>query len=302
MVINDNVISLRKAKRQVKDPSVDVTGVVSLEDWVVWMHAARVTLAVINERARVLRLFAVEQRVQPISAQPIDIIVWLSDHQMDWSDGTACTYFGYLRAWFKWLQQTDRRMDNPMIKVGSPRWPDREPRPVSDAGVMRLLSTRMHHRTRVMILLAMLAGLRVSEIARVRGADVDVTVPSIWVDGKNRKSRTVPLHRLLIDVAATMPTHGVWFPANSTRDGEPVLGKSVSHIISLAMRRADIPGTPHCLRHWFGSTLLQDGADLRTVQELLRHASISTTQIYTKVPDERRHAAINRLDPFRGVA
>jgi site-specific recombinase XerD len=259
-------------------------------------------MTVISERVRILRQFANEQAVQPSSAKSMDVIEWLARHHFDWSDGTACTYFGYLRAWFKWLQITDRRLDNPMLKVGSPRAPDWEPRPVTDAGVMRLLATRMHHRTRVMILLAMLAGMRVSEIARVRGEHIDLSAPSIWVEGKNRKARTVPLHPLLIDVAATMPTHGIWFPANSTRPGEAILGKSASHIISLTMRRANVAGTPHKLRTWFGTTLLQDGADIRTVQELLRHSSLSTTQKYLQVPDARRHDAINRLNPWRGAA
>lgn len=276
------------------------TSVAHMDDWVLWMHGRRFSMTVIEERVRVVTQFAIEQEIQPAGATSMDVVRWLARHNFDWSDGTACTYFGYLRAWFKWLQLTDLRLDNPMIKVGAPRWPDREPRPVSDAGVMRLLKTRMHHRTRIMILLAMLAGLRVSEIARVRGEHVDVSVPSIWVDGKNRKERTLPLHELLITAATTMPTHEFWFPANVTRQGEPILGKSVSHIISLTMRRADVAGTPHKLRHWFGTTLLQDGADIRTVMELMRHSSISTTQGYLKIPDAPRHDAINRLDPWRG--
>lgn len=264
------------------------------------MHSRRMTMTVISERCRVIEQFAVEQDVQPISATAMDIMRWLADHT-EWSDGTACTYFGYLRAWYRWLQINDHRLDDPTLKVGAPRWPDREPRPVSNDGVIRLLKTRMHHRTRVMILLAVLAGLRVSEIAKVRGEHLDVTVPSIWVDGKNRKARTLPLHPLLIDAAATMPTHGYWFPANATRPGEHILGKSVSSIISQAMRRADIPGTPHKLRHWYGTALLEDGADILTVRDLMRHSSVSTTQGYLKVPDARRHDAINRLDPFRAA-
>lgn len=273
-----------------------------LEDWVLSMHGVRRSYTVISERARIITQLGDEMQLQPCDAKPLEIAQWMANHRNNWSSGTACTYHGYLKAWFLWLQTTDLRVDNPMIKVGRPRSPDREPRPVSDDGVMRLLKTSMHHRTRVMILLAILAGLRVSEIAAVRGEHVDVTVPSIWVNGKNRKERTVPLHRLLIDSAATMPTHGIWFPANSTRPGEDILGKSVSHIIGLAMRRADVAGTPHKLRHWFGTTLLEDGADIRTVQTLLRHSSLSTTQVYLKVPDQRRHDAINRLNPFRGAA
>lgn len=279
---------------------MDGGGLAYIDDWVLWMSGRRMKVATISERVRVLVQFASEREVQPASASAMDIISWQADHAYDWSDSTACTYFGYLRAWFKWLQIHDHRLDNPMLKVGAPRWPDKEPKPVSDAGVMRLLATRMHHRTRVMILLALLAGLRVSEIAAVRGEHVDPSVPNIWVDGKNRKSRTIPLHPLLVSAAETMPTHGFWFPANSTRPGEPVLGKSVSHIISLTMRRADVGGTPHKLRTWFGTTLLDDGNDIRVVQELLRHSSLSTTQVYLKVPDQRRRDAIDKLDPFRG--
>jgi site-specific recombinase XerD len=61
------------------------------------------------------------------------------------------------------------------------------------------------------------------------------------------------------------------------------------------MTRAGVKASPHQLRHYFGSTLLAKGADLREVQELMRHSSIASTQIYTEVPDARRAAAIARL-------
>ena len=279
---------------------MNATRIAYLDDWTLWMHSRRMSMTGIGERCRVLEQFGDEQGVQPASATAMDIMRWLQAHP-EWSDGTACTYFGYLRAWFKWLQIHDHRLDDPTIKVGAPRWPDRAPRPVSDDGVIRLLKTRMHHRTRVMILLAMLAGLRVAEIAKVRGEHLDLTAPSIWVDGKGKKARTLPLHPLLVEVAATMPAHGYWFPANATRPGEHILGKSASHIISLTMRRANVAGTPHKLRHWFGTTLLDDGADIMVVRDLLRHSSISTTQGYLKVPDGRRRDAIATLDPFRGL-
>lgn len=84
------------------------------------------------------------------------------------------------------------------------------------------------YSTRVMIMLATLAGMRVSEISRVRGEDLDLGAPSIRVVGKGRKTRTVPLHPLLVAIAATMPARGYWFPANNTRPGEHVRSKSVS--------------------------------------------------------------------------
>lgn len=226
---------------------------------------------------------------------------WQRDHTDDWSDATAATYHSYLRAWFKWLILNDYRIDDPMLKLGTPRYPDRVPRPIPDDALLKLLCTPMHHRTRIMILVAALAGLRVSEVARVKGSDIDLSRNIIYTYGKGKKRNALPLHPLLAAAAQTMPSRDYWFPANSTRPGQHVRGKSVSDIIGQAMRRADVPGTPHSLRHWFGTTLLDEGADMRTVQELLRHKSMATSALYTKVPDRRRHLAINRLSPFRAA-
>jgi site-specific recombinase XerD len=77
-----------------------------------------------------------------------------------------------------------------------------------------------------------------------------------------------------------------------------VHSKSVSMIIGNVMRRAGVPGTPHGIRHSFGTNLVRDGADLRTAQSLLRHSNLQTTAVYVEVADERRGEAIHRLDPF----
>jgi integrase/recombinase XerD len=272
-----------------------------IQEWQLWQYAARKSDLTITERARVVALFAHETGCSAARAQAIDIIRWLGGHT-EWSQATAATYHSYMRSWFTWLTIMDHRADNPMVKLGSPRYPDRVPRPVSDDGLIRLLLAPVHHRTRVMIMLAALAGLRVHEVAKVRGEDVDLSRPALHVEGKNRRQAWLPLHPLLAEAALTMAPKGWWFPANKRRPGQHVHSKSVSDIVGNAMRRADVRGTPHSLRHWYGTTLLDDGADLRTVQELLRHRSLATTQIYTKVSDERRHQAINRLDPFRGAA
>lgn len=273
----------------------------ALAEWELWQTARRLKQRTIVERIRVIGLFAEEARCNPRYAQPLDVMRWLAQHTDDWSESTAATYHSYLRSWFKWLVLMDYRVDDPMVKLGSPKYPDRLPRPVPDDGLARLLCTRMHHRTRVMILLASLGGLRVHEIAKFRGEDIDLTRRVFYVHGKGGSKEMLPLHPLLAEAALTMPERGWWFPSNNNRPGQHVHSKGVSDIIGQAMRRAGIPGTPHSLRHWFGTTLLDDGEDVRVVQTLLRHKSLATTAIYTKVPDERRHAAINRLDPFRAV-
>lgn len=271
-----------------------------IEEWVLWQLSSRRSLKTVHERSRVIQTFLNETGAAPITAQALDIVRWTAGHT-EWSESTAATYHSYLSSWHKWLCLADHRADNPMRKLPSPRRPERAPRPVSDAAIVKLLTMRMHHRTRVMVMLAALTGLRVGEIAKVRGEDIDLEGRKIYVVGKGKKRAWVPLHPMLVQVAATMPVRGWWFPGNNRRPGEHIHGKSVSDIIGQAMRRAGVVGTPHSLRHWYASTLLNDGADLRTVQELLRHTSVQTTQVYTRVPDERRILAVDRLDPFRAA-
>lgn len=271
-----------------------------LQEFMLWQLAARRSEVTVTERIRVIAQFSAETPNGALVATPVDIIKWMGKHT-EWSASTAATYHSYLRAWYSWLSIMGYRDENPMVKIAAPKYPDRVPRPVSDDDLVRLLTTRMRHRTRVMILLAALAGLRVSEIARVRGRDMDLKTPRMYVEGKAGSKAWLPLHPLLVETALTMPRKGWWFPANSRRPGQHVHSKSVSDIVGNTMRRAGINGTPHSLRHWNGTTLLDDGADLRTVQELLRHKSVATTQIYTRVSDDKRTDAVNRLDVWRGA-
>lgn len=273
---------------------------IGVDDWEIWQTAQRLSRRTIDERVRVIRLLHHETGQQPIHIDAAGIVRWTASHDHDWSDSTAATYSSYLAAWFKWLQLTDRRLDNPMIKVGVPRGPDRQPRPISDADLVRLLQTRMWASTRRMILLATLAGLRVHEIAKIRGEDVDLGARLLWVTGKGRRLRSVPLHPILVEVASEMPVAGWWFPMRG-RESEHMLSKSVSDIIGRTMRRAGVWGTPHSLRHWYASAMVANGVDIRVVQECLRHRSLATTQVYARVGDDQRRAAVAGLDPWRAL-
>lgn len=189
-----------------------------------------------------------------------------------------------------------------MIKVGAVKQPKRKPRPVADEHLITLLKTNMHHRTRVMILLATLAGLRCIEIAAFRGENIDLPRGRMLILGKGGNEKWVPIHPILAATAETMPARGWWFPSNSKRPGHHVHRKSVSQSVGDAFRRANIPGSAHPLRHWYATTLLEDGADVRVVQELMRHGSITSTQQYTGVTDIRMRAAIEKLDLYRFIA
>lgn len=218
---------------------------------------------------------------------------------------TKATYYSHLRAWYRWLVVAGHRADDPTLLVKAPKPPRSTPHPVADEHMNRLLQGGQYRKTQVMILLAALAGLRVHEIAKVRGQDVDLIAMTITVTGKGSVTARLPLHPMLAQAAAKMPRHGWWFPArargNRAATGH-VMARSVTDVIRLAMRRAGVPGSAHSLRHWYGTTLVDSGADLRTTQTLLRHASLQTTQIYTQVNDRSRRAAIGRLDPYRDAA
>ncbi|WFN93490.1 tyrosine-type recombinase/integrase [Gordonia sihwensis] len=280
---------------------IDATAhTIGLADFELWQTARRLSRVTIVERTRVIRLLHAETGVQPATIDAIAIMEWLASHEHDWSDSTNATYITYLRAWFKYLQVSDRRADNPMVKLGQPVIPEREPRPISDQAVIDLLQARMQTKTRTMILLALLAGLRVHEIAKVRGEDFDLRARLLWVRGKGRKTKSIPLHPILVELVSEMPETGYWFPRRGY-PSMPVHSKSVSDVVGRTMKRAGVRGSAHQLRHWYATTLLDDGADLRVVQELMRHKSIASTQIYTAVPTTRRRDAIDSLDVLRGV-
>lgn len=149
-----------------------------------------------------------------------------------------------------------------------------------------------------MILLAAYQGLRVSEVARVRGVDVDGLGETLTVLGKGGVRAVLPLHPY-IAAEADRYGPGWWFgqhvPNRSSRSGGPVLGNSVSRIVGEAMGRAGVPGTCHSLRHWYASEMLRQGVDVRVIQQLMRHASLATTERYLHVDDEQRRAGALRL-------
>ncbi len=151
-----------------------------------------------------------------------------------------------------------------------------------------------------MILIGYYQGFRVSQIARVRGDHIDLESMTVYTLGKGGKERVLPLHPVIAELAKTMPRVGWWFPARDGRDA-PIKGHSVTYLISTAIRRAGILDptlTPHSLRHSFGTDLVEAGVDIRVVQELMMHSSLETTQIYTRVSEQRKRSGILNLAPI----
>lgn len=277
-------ISLRVLTSQEDDQRVAL-----IDEWILWQRARNIADKTITERIGVIRRIPNAAKLTPV-----DVDRFLVNPA--WSRSTRATYHGAIRAGSQWLVRTGRRQDDPTLIASSPKMPKHGPRPVADEHLAVLLESHIYQRTRAMVLLAAYAGLRVSEVARVRGDDVDMITMSLAVVGKGEKRRDVPLHPLLQELAQQMPPRTWWFPSwtgnNRYMAGGPVLGNSVSAAISKAMDRAGVPGTPHALRHWFGSALCEAGVDSLVIKELMGHESIATTAIYVDVPVRQRTAAV----------
>jgi integrase/recombinase XerD len=262
-----------------------------LEAWEIYLRGAGRAERTVRDGLAVMRRLERHADKDCTEIRQVDVSRFLGSP--DLRSASKAAYFGAIHGFYKWWAaqggyHATRGLPRPKAPKGFPR-------PVSDSGLRELMMMRMHHRTRVMIVLAALAGLRVHEIAKIRGEDIDIDARTLRVRGKGGRTDSIPLHDLLVAAALTMPRRGWWFPGTGRRHGEHLHSKSVSDIIGNAMRRGGIPGTPHSLRHSFGTNLVASGADLRTAQTLLRHSNLQTTAIYVAVADPKRVEAIDRL-------
>lgn len=169
------------------------------------------------------------------------------------------------------------------------RFPRGLPRPI-DVNELSAALAVASRRPRMMLLLAAFAGLRVSEIAMVHGEDVN---GNVYVrHGKGGQVGMVPTHPTIEVAARDFPASGPWF---ANKDGVPMSRVSVWRHMTDVLRTVGSSATPHQVRHYYGCALLDSGANARTVQTLLRHANLSSTQVYTRVTDVARRRAIEAL-------
>ncbi len=206
---------------------------------------------------------------------------------------------------------------NPFRLVSGPRIPKRLPQYLTVAEVEALLavpdtSTPLGLRDRAIVEVLYGAGLRVSELARLDVADVDVSQSQVRVMGKGNKERIGLLGRQAMRalqayleagrpaLLGQRPTNALWL----NHRGGRLTVRGVALMLNKAGKRAaiSIPVSPHVLRHTFATHLLDGGADLRVVQELLGHANLATTQIYTHVSQSQAREVYLRAHPRAGKA
>ena len=248
----------------------------------------------ITEHIRVINQVTAATGADPAALTPQAISTWLATLP---SATTKNAYFTVLRAWSRWLVQSDHRADDPTTRVPRPKTPAGHPRPVTDAQLDAVLALPLRQDTRTKIILAAWAGMRVHEIAKIKGEDISPVAGTITITGKGGRTDLLPAHQLILQQASNYPRRGLWFP--SPKDpAVPVRAKTVSAVISAAFDRADAPATAHQLRHYFATSLLRAGADSRVVQSLMRHESLATTGRYLAVNVDQQRAALSGLAPI----
>ncbi|MBI3789462.1 MAG: tyrosine-type recombinase/integrase [Gemmatimonadetes bacterium] len=214
-----------------------------------------------------------------------------------------------VRSFYRWMHRQELVQANPLRGVGSPKldkhlpgWLDRgQVETLFQAAELRAMEGRFEDVRNLAILeLFYSSGLRVSELAGIRTGELDLVSGQIKVRGKGRKERIVPIgdhavralrqyevrrDRLVAELGAAADRGGFWLSQRGSKLGVRAVQLAMTRLLDLVSEDAGL--TTHSLRHTFATHLLDAGADLRAVQELLGHASVRTTQIYTHTSVER---------------
>lgn len=256
-------------------------------DFETWMRSWGATDGTVETRLSTVRTLT-RDGIDPLTVDTDGLAAWIAGHE--WSGWTLATYHSTLRVLFGWLHESGRREDDPTVGLRRPRQPRTQPRPLT-ADQARALLADASPRTRAYLILALYAGLRAHEVAKIEGEDV--TKEWLYVEGKGGQRAHVPTHPMVWQLAQDMPRRGPWFPSPI---GGSVDGDAVTHLVGRHMRKHGLSGAIHRCRHTYATTLLRSGVNLRVVQTLMRHQSITSTQAYTAVDDDERTSAISGLD------
>jgi len=225
---------------------------------------------------------------------------------------TVARKLAAVRGLFDFLVRSERIGQNPADLVSSPKREEKLPRVLSGEQARGLLEriparTPLELRDRAMLELAYSCGLRCEEIVNLDRDSFDFESEQLRVLGKGSKERLLPVGEPAQRALRRYLERGRQALADDPREAALFLSKSgrrlcnsdVTRRLALWVREAALAAgvSPHALRHSFATHLLEGGADLRTIQELLGHASISTTQVYTRVDAARLRKAYAATHP-----
>lgn len=250
----------------------------------------------------------------PAEITPIDLRGYVAAlHEAGYAKTSVSRRLASLRTFYKFAQREGLADSNPAKPLRNPRKDRKLPHFLSTEEVGRLLeappaSDPLGRRDRAIFETMYSAGLRVSEVVGINEGDLDLDEGLVRVRGKGRRERLSPLGSFCMraivrwlkerQVSPKEP-RGAQAPVFTNKFGRRLTTRSVGRMLEkyLKLTGLDLRTTPHTLRHSFATHLLDRGADIRSVQELLGHKSLVTTQIYTHVSTAGLRAAYERAHP-----
>ena len=201
-----------------------------------------------------------------------------------------------LRGFFKWLCANEICQKNPALTLEQPKIPKKLPKVMTIDEINTILSQNLTKREKVILELLYGCGLRVSELVNLKINDIDISAKYLQCTGKGSKERIVPIgSKALSAIKAYEKERDFILQKNRqtskilliNEDGKNITRQDVYTFIHKQGEKIHKSISPHTLRHSFATHLLENGADLRVVQELLGHSDVSTTQLYTHISKKR---------------
>jgi integrase/recombinase XerD len=245
-------------------------------------------------------LFMNGQGREAVTAGKSEILNFLELLRSDgYSITTVCRYISSIKALYKFLLLEKRIQDDPTENLQTPKKWERVPKALSVSQVKDLLEATFSPKTALrdssMLELLYSSGLRVSELVNIKLGDIHFDSGFIRVLGKGSKERIVPVNLRTLEKIKNYSEKErpeILKKRQSpylfvTRTGRPMKRQRFWQTLKAIGSQSGIELSPHTIRHCFATHLLEGGADLRSLQKMLGHADISTTQIYTKVTTDR---------------
>ena len=264
-------------------------------------------------------LFAVEKR-DDFPVEQIDRLTireWMASLHGDHKKTSVARKLASLRTFFQFLVREGKLESNPAKLVATPKIERKLPNHLSIEDAVRFIetpdvNTDLGRRDRAILEFLYATGIRVGELVGINIADVDFRERMVRVTGKRKQQRIVPFgepsaQALTLYLEETRGTflqncpitkrdpNALFLNYQGTRITTRSVGRMIDKYIKLCADIHDI--SPHSLRHTFATHLLDQGADLRDIQELLGHARLSTTQIYTQVSMEKMIEVYDKAHP-----
>lgn len=217
-------------------------------------------------------------------------------HEKKYSPTSIMRKIASLRGFFKWACANEKTKSNPTLTLEQPKIPQKLPKVMTAEEINSILNQDLSKLHRVIIELLYGCGLRVSELVNLKINDFDLNGKYLECTGKGSKDRIVPLGKKAISAIKNyLPEREYTLQKYNLQSkqllinekGKQVTRQEVYTFIHEQGKKLHKAISPHTLRHTFATHLLENGADLRVVQELLGHSDVSTTQLYTHISKKR---------------